>query len=89
MPSMFTDSGKHVNGDARSKKQSVTESLHSRARFSDIGDEESDRSVFYNNVVYNMYVLWLNEITLVSRSVIFLRIFTFLSFTAWVNNIYV
>ncbi|XP_015835932.1 sodium/hydrogen exchanger 9B2 isoform X2 [Tribolium castaneum] len=42
------DSGKQVNGDLRSKKNSVTESLHSKTRFSETGEEENDdRSWWY------------------------------------------
>lgn len=38
---MFTDSGKYINGDARnSKKNSVTDSIHSKTRFSDIEDDD-------------------------------------------------
>ncbi|XP_018326683.1 sodium/hydrogen exchanger 9B2 isoform X2 [Agrilus planipennis] len=40
-----TDLGRHI-GDERSKKTSVTESVHSRARFSDI--EEENRSWWYS-----------------------------------------
>lgn len=40
-------SGKHVNGDTHIKKHSVTESLHSRTRFSDIGEDE-EKSWWYN-----------------------------------------
>jgi hypothetical protein len=43
---IFTDSGRQINGDLRAKKHSVTESMHSKTRFSDVGDEEGDdRSV--------------------------------------------
>ncbi|XP_044268567.1 sodium/hydrogen exchanger 9B2 isoform X2 [Tribolium madens] len=42
------DSGKQVNGDLRSKKNSVTESVHSKTRFSETGEEENDdRSWWY------------------------------------------
>jgi hypothetical protein len=43
---IFTDSGRQINGDLRAKKHSVTESMHSKTRFSDVGDDEGDdRSV--------------------------------------------
>lgn len=42
---VFAD-GKHANGDARTKKHSVTESVHSkRSRYSDV--DEKGRSVFH------------------------------------------
>lgn len=37
--SFVSELGKHQNGDARTKKPSVTESVHSKTRFSDSGDE--------------------------------------------------
>lgn len=41
---LFTDSGKYANGDARHKKNSVTDSIHSKTRFSDVDEEiNSDR----------------------------------------------
>lgn len=37
---LFSENGKqHLNGDARAKKHSVTDSVHSKTRFSDTGDE--------------------------------------------------
>ena len=39
---IFTDSGRQINGDVRAKKNSVTESVHSKTRFSDMGDNEED-----------------------------------------------
>lgn len=39
----FPEFGKHVNGDARTKKHSVTDSLHSKTRFSDVADDDDDR----------------------------------------------
>ncbi|KAJ8983795.1 hypothetical protein NQ317_008113 [Molorchus minor] len=45
--SVFTDSSKHANGDvSRSKKHSVTDSVHSKTRFSDVEEEET-RSWWY------------------------------------------
>lgn len=41
---IFTDSGKQINGDVKAKKHSVTESVHSKTKFSDI-DDEDDRLV--------------------------------------------
>lgn len=42
---LFTDSGKHLNGDARSKKHSVSDSIHSKTRFSDTMEDEEGRLV--------------------------------------------
>ncbi|KAJ3654391.1 hypothetical protein Zmor_013581 [Zophobas morio] len=43
-----SDSGRQINGDVRAKKNSVTESVHSKTRFSDMGDNEEDnRSWWY------------------------------------------
>ncbi|RZC36988.1 mitochondrial sodium/hydrogen exchanger 9B2, partial [Asbolus verrucosus] len=41
-------SGKHINGDLRAKKHSVTDSVHSKTRFSDIDDEEHNRSWWHS-----------------------------------------
>ncbi|CAH0557631.1 unnamed protein product [Brassicogethes aeneus] len=45
---VFSDSGKHANGDARIKKHSVSDSLHSKTRFSDIDDDDDDWSWWYS-----------------------------------------
>lgn len=36
------DTSKCANGDARMKKLSTTESVHSKTRFSETGDDEGD-----------------------------------------------
>lgn len=40
--------GKHANGDARIKKHSVTESVQSKTRFSDVAGDDDDRSWWYS-----------------------------------------
>ncbi|XP_019875363.2 sodium/hydrogen exchanger 9B2 isoform X2 [Aethina tumida] len=42
----ISDSAKQINGDARIKKNSVTESVYSKTRFSDI-DDDDDKSWWY------------------------------------------
>lgn len=54
---LFADSGKHVNGDARTKKHSVTDSVHSkRSRYSDV--DEKGRLVHLFQLNASLYVFF-------------------------------